>query len=236
MKWMIFLILSHASLAAEEMLSEPLTIPVILDAHERVLVYPALFEEIESIPFKLGQHFKKGDVLLKMRNALYKSQLEKAYLATDVAIEDLRVKKSLQEDNLISLLELLQSKANLAAASALKEEALRNFQATRILAPFDGKIGGIFTRVNERPLMEIFNDKKIIAKLIIPSTLLTRFQIGQIIPIYVKDLERSFAAKIIRIGAEINPVSGTVDMEAELDNQDQSLMIGMPSFLTIEQP
>lgn len=215
-------------------------IPVILDASERAEIYPIIFDEVLEIPYRLGQSFKQGDLLLRMRNDVYKAEYQKAKHAVDLATEDLRVKESLQASNLISVLELLQSRASLSMANAQMAEALRNYKSTLIIAPFDGKIATIHTRLYERPLqqrsmLEIFNDKVLIARLIIPASSLSRFFIGQEVPIFVKDVNKTVTAKIIHIGAEINPVSNTVNIEGEIDNADGGLMMGMVSFLNLDK-
>jgi RND family efflux transporter MFP subunit len=214
-------------------------IPVILDAYERIEIFPEVFEEVESVPFKLGQHFKKGDLLIRMKNFAYKSQVDKALAGVDYAVEDLRVKESLRQSNLISLLDLMQAKFNLATAITQRDEALRNYQATVIFAPFDGRVGALRIREYERPsrqksMMEIFNDRKIIARMIIPSSLLPQFGIGQKIRIVIRDLNETVTARVTRVGAEINPVSGTINVEAEIDNLDGRLIPGMVSFVTVE--
>lgn len=219
---------------------DPLMFTVILDPIEKVEVFPEIFEEIETIPFKLGQSFKKGDLLLKMKNDFHTSQLERTIKALEYAEEDLKIKESLYKDKLISTLELLQTELNLAISKSNLEEATRNYQWTIVFAPFDGKIGAIYVREYERPLrqkpmMSIFNDHKIIAKFLIPADLLPLFYIGQSFPIYIRDLQKSFPAKLIRIGGEINPVSLKVNLEAEIDNPEHVIIPGMSSFLEFKK-
>jgi membrane fusion protein, multidrug efflux system len=214
-------------------------IPVILAPSQKIDVYPEIFEEVQSLPFKLGQSFKKGDLLLKMKNGFYEAQLNKALKGVEFAKEDLRIKESLYKSTLISTLEFLQGELNLVTAIAAQDEAERNYQATLILAPFDGKIGAIHVRKYERPvryksMMEIFNDKTLTAKFIIPASLLPRFAVGQPLLIFVKDLNRTVPAQLTYIGAEINPISWTVNLEAEVDNTGGSLMPGMASFFEIQ--
>lgn len=215
-----------------------MTVLVILEPYHRVEIYPEITEEIEQIPFKLGESFKKGDLLLKMKNQLYISQLAKALKGVEYAKEDLRIKESLYKSTLISTLELFQSQYNVTTAEAVAAEAERNFQMSFVLAPFDGKVGAVHIREFERPIrqksmLEIFNDRIMIAKFIIPSNLLHHFSIGQMIPVFVKDINKTIPAKLIRIGAEINPVSWTVTLEAEIYNFDGMLMPGMASFFEI---
>lgn len=214
-------------------------IPVILDAYERAEIYPEVIEVVEHIPFRLGERFKKGDLLIQLKNNYFKSQVEKTISGVEYAAEDVRVKESLRKSNLISLLELMQSKYNLATAQAQKDEALKNYYATVIIAPFDGTVGAVRVReyerpIPQRPMMDIFNDRIIIAKLIIPSAYLSYFSIGDEIPIYIKDLGRTVEARVQRIGTEINPVSGTVNLEAEIDNFEGDILIGMISHFTLK--
>jgi multidrug efflux pump subunit AcrA (membrane-fusion protein) len=217
-----------------------ITVMVILEPYQKVEVYPEIFEEVECIPFKLGESYRKGDLLLKMKNQFYASQLTKGLKGLEFAKEELKIKESLYKSALISFIELAQAEFNLAAAKAAFDEAERNFQASFVLAPFDGKIGAIRIREFERPIrqksmMALFNDKILLARFIIPSSLLHNFSIGQIISVTIKDLNKSVPAKLIRIGAEINPVSWTINLEAEINNFDGSLMPGMASFFEISR-
>lgn len=228
----IFLLLPFLAFS-EEMIT------VILDPVESVEVYPEVIEEVEETPFKLGQSFKEGDILLKMKNQPYLSQLDKAKAGLDFAAEDLKIKESLHKDKLISTLELLQTELNLAIAQSAFDEAYRNYMLTMVIAPFDGKIGYISVNKYERPvrqkvMMRIFNDKTITAKFLINSHLLPRFQLGQSLPVYVQDLRQSFQANLTNIGCEINPVSSKVKMEAEIDNSDGVIIPGMASYLLLE--
>lgn len=214
-------------------------ITVILDPVESVEVYPEVYEEVEIIPFKLGDSFNEGDLLLKMKNQAYISQLEKAKAGLDFATEDLKIKQSLYKDKLISTLELLQAELNLATAQSAFDDAYRNYMLTMIRAPFDGKIGYVSVKKYERPIrqkamMRIFNDKTITAKFLIPSRLLSRFQLDQSILVYVRDLGRSFPAKLTNIGSEINPVSLKVNVEAEIDNSSGIIIPGMASYLLVQ--
>lgn len=245
LKHLIFLALYTSFVWGEE--DQPLlleenrevTVNVILEPIEKVEVFPEIFEEVEKIPFRLGQSFKKGDVLLKMKNDYYLAQVKKTFKAVEFAQEDIKIKESLYKDKLISTLELLQTELKLEEARSNLEEAMRNYNATLIIAPFDGKIGAIHVSEFERPvrqkaMMLIFNDKNIIAKFIIPAHLLSKFKLGQTIPIYVKELDKTIDSKLIHIGAEINPISFTVNLEAEIDNENGELIPGMASFLEIK--
>lgn len=223
----------------EETKSNEIIIPVILDPLESVEIYPQLFEEIEEIPFHLGQSFKKGDLLLRMRNQFYKTQLEKTKVALEFAEEDLKIKESLFKDKLISNLDMIQARMNLATAESNLAETARLYNQSFVLAPFDGKIGSIQVRKYERPIpqksmMSIFNARTIIAKFLISAHLLSQFQIDQTIPITIVDLNQTIPAKLIRIGREINPVSLKVHMEAEIDNFDGAIIPGMASFIRLE--
>ncbi|MBA2369224.1 MAG: efflux RND transporter periplasmic adaptor subunit [Candidatus Protochlamydia sp.] len=229
--------LDESELPAEE--KPVIKITVILDPLERAEIFPEIFEEITTIPFKLGQKFKKGDLLLKMNNFYYISQVKKGLKNVELAKEDLKIKESLHKDKLISTLDLLQVELNLATAQSALDEAKKNLQSTVIIAPFDGKIGSLNVREYERParqkaMMEIFNDRYIIAKFYIPASMLPRFTLGKTIPIHIKALNKVFPAKLIRKGAKINPVSLTINLEAEIDNFEETIIPGMESYLELD--
>ncbi|MFQ5729701.1 MAG: efflux RND transporter periplasmic adaptor subunit [Waddliaceae bacterium] len=223
-------------------ISEPetMTFPVILEPLERTEIYPEVNARIEVIKVKMGDSFKEEELLLRMENKVYYAQVEKTKKAIEKATEDLSVKKNLYEDGLISYLELLESEANFAEAEADYEIAHKNLTSTIIIAPYDGKVATVYARLHEippkeKPMIEILNDRTLLARFIIPATYLTKLKKGNPVFIYIKDLDQILPATIARVGAEINPVSYTINVEAEVDNSQGKLASGMASVIALHK-
>lgn len=214
---------------------DTLTFPNLLEPESRTEFYPEVIARITAIPFKMGDRFNEGDLLVGMQNKVYEAQRFKAEKLLAKAERDLEVKQELYRKKLISLLDVKEAEANLASAEAERQTAEQNLSATQVRAPYAGRVATVHARVFEippkdKPLLAIINDNCLLAKFIVPAELLPRLKIGRIAYIYVEDLHWVFEARVQRIGAEVNPVSNTINVEAVLDNRHHTLISGMASF------
>ena len=238
--WAAAALLLLGPLHAKEAGPDSMTFPVILEPIERTDVYPEINARIKAINVKMGDSFQTDDLLLRMENKVYYAQVEKTEKAVEKTKEDLSVKKSLYEKKLISYLELVGAEASLAEAEADYAIAHKNLISTIIIAPYSGKVAAVNARQYEippkdKPMLELINDKVLLAKFIVPASLQNNFKKGDTVYIYVKDLNKAFPATIARVGAEINPVSYTINVEAEIDNSKGDLTTGMASVVSLDK-
>ena len=208
------------------------THPVVLEPLERTEVYPEVYTRVVEINKKLGDSFKKGDLILQMDNEVFKAVLEKAVQARLKAEKELQVKSSLFQEKLVSELELKDAELALASAKADESLAKKNLESAAVVADYSGKVATIYVRLwevpqRDKPMIELVDDSKLVAKLFVPSDRLQQVAPGNVIYIYVKELGEITQATITRTGAVINPASSTVKIEAEIDNRRGKWKSGM---------
>ncbi|MCE5316507.1 MAG: HlyD family efflux transporter periplasmic adaptor subunit [Parachlamydia sp.] len=137
-------------------------------------------------------------------------------------------------------MELKEAESVLAIAQAEVALAQLTIARTEIRAGYGGKIASVTIRLYEypieyKPMLAYMNDESIIAKFLIPSSLLKTVQLGQIVYIIILDANEIVTARIIRMAPDVNPTSGTVKVEAEFANPDSRWKSGMASFASFDR-
>lgn len=215
----------------------PNAIHVILEPLHRAILTSQITSPIISIEKNMGESFKTGDVLIKLDDIIYRASLKKALATFSQAELTLKSREELFTADLGSLVELREAQSQYAAAAADVAVARKQLEATTITAPYQGRIVDVYVHDYElaealEPLLDIIGDDILLARMIVDSSLLNRVNIGTVIDIYFPEANVTVPAEIIRIGAEIDPASSTIRIDAKLENKDYKLTSGM-SGMTI---
>lgn len=187
---------------------------------------------VTAIYKRMGESFKKGEILMIIDDTVYLANLEKARAVLDRGKTVLSARQSLFKDNIASYVDLKDAEAAVASAAAELALAENQVEASTIIAPYNGKVVNLNIEEFELPqpgqaLMEIEEDDLLLAKVLVPSIYINSLQIGKIIDVHVKETNTIIPAKIIRIGAVIDPSSSTIAIDAEINNEEGLLKSGM---------
>lgn len=205
---------------------------VVLEPLHRTSLSAQVETPVVKITKRMGESFNGGDLLIQLDDAVYKAELTRAHATLLKAKTELDSKQRLFNDHVASLFEIKEAEANAAIAEAEVAKAQRNLDATRIVAPYKGKVVSLGIEEFElaqvgKILIELVEDQKLLANLLIPSSFLPKIAIGQAITITIKETGEPIVARITRIGSVIDPASSTIKIEAEIDNRDEKLKAGM---------
>jgi multidrug efflux pump subunit AcrA (membrane-fusion protein) len=112
---------------------------------------------------------------------------------------------------------------------ALAEEALRH---CRFAAPYAGRVARVLVNENEtvqrhQPVLEIVDDRVLLAKFLAPSRYFARLSVGTRLMVAVPTLGEELAATVTHVAPVFDAVSRTVEIHAEIDNRDGRLRPGM---------
>lgn len=252
--------------AAARTASVPVTLSVIgnVQAYSAVAVKSQVDGQIREVHFREGQAVKKGDLLFTLDARPYEAALRQAEanLAKDKALldkarADLARLESLVAKDFTSRANYDTAKANVAsldatikADEALVEQARLKLEYTRIVAPIDGRVGGIL--VNAGNLVRA-NDNAAGSTLVV---------LNQIRPIYVQfsvpeshlsEIRARMAAGKIAVKAQVpqedrvpaegvltfinnavDTATGTIVLKATFANEDDRLVPGQFVNVTVE--
>lgn len=208
------------------------TIRVILDPEHRAQLTAQVMTPVEKIFKRMGDSFNKGDVLMHLDDDIFQGNMLKAQAALEKAETEFNAKQHLYKNNNTSLFDLKESEAAVATAKAELIVAQKNLKSSTIVAPYDGKVVDIGIEEFELPkegkeLIEIVEDKILLAKMLVPASRYKELELGKEITIDITETGQKIKAKITRIGAVIDPSSATIRVEASIDNADGKLRAGM---------
>ncbi len=187
---------------------------------------------IEKIKVKEGDYFKRNQLLVKFDCRLYQAELDKSKAQLQAAQKTLNANLQLQKFEAISDLEVILSESEFIIAKAdVKLYKVRTTLCS-IKAPFSGRVVKLhvapYRSVSQgEPLIDILNDSKLEIRLNVPSKWLPAIKIGTRFKVKIDETGRTYKAKIIRIGAKIDPVSRTLPIMAAILGKDKHLLAGM---------
>lgn len=195
---------------------------------------------ISQLPFKEGQRFKKGALLVALDCSKYEAELASAQA-------EYRGKKKTYENNLrlakhraVGTLELEISSADADKAVAAVKSAQVNVNGCTVRAPFPGRV--VKTIVNEHEnvfpndqLISLLDDSLLEIELIIPSRSLVWLKVGTPFEYAVDETGRRYSAVVQDIGANVDPASQTVKVKGLFRAQPDNVLAGMSGAALFEE-
>jgi RND family efflux transporter MFP subunit len=195
---------------------------------------------ISRLPFKEGQRFKRGAVLVALDCSKYEAELASADA-------EYRGKRKTYENNLrlaehhaVGQLELEVSQAEADKAAAVVKAAQVNVSGCIIHAPFPGRV--VKTIVNEHEnvfpndqLISLLDDSLLEIELILPSKSLMWLKVGTAFEYAVDETGRRYPAVVQDIGANVDPASQTVKVKGVFRKQPANVLAGMSGTASFEE-
>ncbi|WP_157447423.1 efflux RND transporter periplasmic adaptor subunit [Chthoniobacter flavus] len=231
--------------------SGEITLPGSAQAYMDTAIYARTNGYLKSFKVDIGAHVKQGDLLAEIETPEVDQQLEQARAdlknaqanlslaqLTDARSEDLFKKKT------ISPQERDQARTDLAAKRALVDsgeanvrrlEQLRAFE--KVVAPFDGVVTARSTDVGALIQASSTGGAKELFHLADNHILRVYFSVPEIYASSVKHNEEvaiafdafpgeKFTGKLIRDSASLDPLSHTLNVEADVENPAGRLLPG----------
>jgi multidrug efflux system membrane fusion protein len=213
---------------------------VILDPYYRTQLSAEVEFPVSKINFRMGDSFNEGDILILQDPTVLEANRLKAEAILARAKTEFSAKEQLYREKIASLFELKEAEANVASAYADVILANKNLRATSIKAPYSGKVVELAVEEHELPqpgkkIVEIIDDSILRARLLLPSSYYTKVKVGDPISIKIRETGETVTGKITRVGSVIDPSSSTFKAEAEIDNSDDKLRVGMTGLTQLSQ-
>ena len=191
--------------------------------------------KIAQLPLKDGDAFKRGQLLVGFDCELYAAQLRKAEAAADAAGKVYAVNKQLSALHSVGELDVEQAKAKAKEADAEAAYVQATVDRCQVTAPFAGRIAKRIAAQYEyvsagKPLLQIVDGENLELKLNVPSIWLAWLRAGTALQIHIDDLNADYAGAIVRLGARIDPVSQTLEVNAAIKGSHPELLPGMSGW------
>lgn len=182
--------------------------------------------------FQNGAAFRKGDRLAEFDCSERQAQLEKAR-AVQARAEQVEVsQKQLQKLKAISDLEYEIARSGLREAVADVTVAQAQVNQCHVVAPYAGRVVRRIANQYEHmtpgmPLMQIVESGPLRIDLLVPSSWLRWLKPGTAFSVQVDELGTQVKARIVALGARVDPASQTIDVRAEIVGTPPGLLPGM---------
>lgn len=188
--------------------------------------------KIELLPVPEGERFEKNQELLQFDCTLHRAQLEKARAAQFAAEQTYLSNQRLFELNSVGKLELDVSNAEFSKAKAEADSSAAIVQKCVVVAPYGGRVAEQKVREQQyvqpgQALLEILDDSVLEFEFIAPSRWISWVKPGRAFRVRIDETGKSYPAKILRVGAKVDPVSQSVKMVGAIDGSFPELVAGM---------
>ena len=237
--------------ANDALLSEPDTLieaPIAppglrakVTALDQTILSSQLAGRIEELLVRDGDRFEKGQILAKIDCVIPQAQLKSAEANAKKQRAVYETTKRLEKLNSRSPLELAITEAEKEQAEAELAIAQNMVSRCQIAAPFSGAVSNKMVQdkqfVNEgQPLFEILNQESLELEFIAPSNWLSWFTPGYKFTVHIDETQKSYEAVLTRVSAQVDAVSQSIKVYAEIKKPDQLLLPGMSGEAIITPP
>lgn len=217
--------------------SNPLS--VVFEPKELATLSAEVPGRILRVEKKMGGSFDQGAALVELEPTIYEANLLKAKAAVTATSKALQVTKKMRGYESASVLDLADARKEALTAQAGRRIAARELELTKVTAPFPGVVKQVLARRYEwvdkgDPVMEVFNDDVLLAKILMPAGAFGKLKIGDVISIAVNETNNTVKSRITNVGRVLDPASGTFEVEGEVENTDGAVKGGMTGTVLTE--
>ena len=195
---------------------------------------------IRRLPVQEGEAFQKGDVLIVFDCSRYQAEVAAARAGAHARELVVAKNRKLLARGAIGAAEVEESAAELQKARAEVLAVQARTGSCDFKAPFDGRLVERVAQEHEspapnQPLIRIVDTTRMEVEAIVPSKWLIWLKPGSPFTFSVDETGARLSAKVVRIGATVDPVSQTIKAYGVLVDKDNSVLPGMSGTATFQQ-
>jgi membrane fusion protein (multidrug efflux system) len=187
---------------------------------------------VKRMPFRDGDSFKKGALLIDFECAKYRAELASAQAELEARQKTVINNEELATLHGIGRLEVEISQAELKKAQAVLRRAQIIVHGCRILAPFAGRVVKTLVHPYESvnpydDLLSIVSNKALDIELILPSSSLRWITKKSPFSFSIDETQEAYPAEVVEIGARVDPVSQTIRVFGRFNKHPAGVLAGM---------
>jgi membrane fusion protein, multidrug efflux system len=187
---------------------------------------------VMKLPVLEGEAFKTGDVLISFDCKKYTAEINAARASAHAAELIYGNNRKLAARGAMGSNEVEISQAQMVKAQAEAQSLQARTGSCSFKAPFDGLMEQRIVQEQEspapnQPLIRIVDTSKLEIETIIPSKWLSWVKPGIAFKFTVDETGQAMQAKLVRVGATVDPVSQTIKAFGVLTVKDPSVLPGM---------
>jgi membrane fusion protein, multidrug efflux system len=214
----------------------------IVKAVSQAVLYTQIQGRVNQVPYKEGQRFVKGAMLVQLECDKYQAELAAAAAEYEGKHKTFQNNKELAKLKAVSTLDLDVSEADAKKAEAARRIAEINVRGCSLAAPFAGRIVDVMVHEHENvfpndKLLSVLDDTSLEIELVLPSMALAWLKRQAHFTFIVDETGRGYSARVKEIGAAVDAASQTVKVTGLFDTLPKDVLSGMSgSAQFVEQP
>ena len=196
--------------------------------------------KIVKFYYKEGQRLKKGSVIAKLDDAIYKANYNAARANYNQALLDYKRYEKLLKSKSVAQIEFEKRRQNLQVSKANIEVAKKNLAETKLIAEFDGimakKMVDDFARITaKQAIVRLQDNSSYKIKFFVPENDIQMLKgevstnhISSLIDFYVtfaNDKNKKYNAKLIDISTTAQKVTRTFEATLQMQIQDDMTIL-----------
>lgn len=195
---------------------------------------------IQRLPVTEGGEIRAGDLLIGFDCSLQQAQRQRGQATLDAAEKLLATQRRLAELGATGRQEQDQAEAEVLKTRAELAQVDVMLAKCEIRAPFDGRVAEQKVREQQyvqpgQTLLEVLDDSVLEIEFIMPSRWLAKVRAGSTVQIAIDETGKTYAAKVQRLGARVDPVSQSIKVVAAIDGHPPELIAGMSGRVLVRR-
>lgn len=220
--------------------AESYVVQAVLSPKRQAVIASGIDAKITKFDIESGDVFKKGQVLIEYDCSVDQARLMESQSRQRVTQRQLEAYQKLRSMESVSDMELVMATESNEQNKAMIEQIRGRLKYCKHIAPFDGRVMNKMAAQHEfvqpgRVLMDISSLEPLRAEFLIPSKWLRWLNIGTPLQIQIDETDRSYSAKIVAIRGEVDPVSQSLQVVAEMEAYHEELLPGMSGQAVFSQ-
>lgn len=197
----------------------------VIEAEDNILVSAKSMGVITQVYVKEGQSVSKGQILAQIDNSLVLRNAEgvKSQLALATSVYERQ--KNLWDQKIGTEVQFLQAKTNKEALEKQLAGVEEQNDMMRIKSPINGVVDEVTVKIGEnispgQPAARVINTSKLKVKAMVSESYITQVKKGNKIIVKIPDLNKEVEAKVTFVGRNIDQLSRTFALEADILSND----------------
>jgi len=209
-----------------------------IEADQAVTVVSEIDGTVISLPFKEGEHIKTGQLIAKLDDTQLAAEVARTKALRDQSRVNYERIKTVVDQKAGTAQDLDNASAALKVAEANLALARARFEKTRIVAPFDGKIGvrhvsvGAFLRAGQT-ITEMANLNNMRVSFSVPESYISRLKRGADVSVSTTaNPDQLVKGNIFAIDPIVDPDTRNGQITARVANPRELLLPGMSANIS----
>jgi membrane fusion protein (multidrug efflux system) len=193
-----------------------------LRSRQSVTLRPEVPGRVAEIAFADGARIRKGQLLVRLDDALQKAELSQAQAQLSIARANLKRNEELVTQGFVAQRALDESRASLQVAEAQVQLAEARFARMRIVAPFDGTLGLRTVNLGDyvkdgADLVNLEDTSTLLVDFRLPERYQSRLAVGQSVLVQLDALPgKDFKAQVQAVNPLVEANARSLQVRASL--------------------